>query len=143
MKEIKSVLLDSSFCIRLLKPDDDFHQNVQDYFEYFSAHQIEMVLSSIVVSEYAAGDDPDSLLKLGNFRLLEFDYKDAKTSGGFFAKLKGDKGLREYEPRKVIINDLKLLGQIHNREIDAFITKDKKLLKTMITPFEKIYRSKI
>ena len=68
---------------------------------------------------------------------MEFDYKDAKTSGNFFAKLKGDKGLREYEPRKVIINDLKLLGQIHNRKIDAFITKDRKLLKTMITPLKK------
>lgn len=35
MKGIKSVLLDSSFCIRLLKSDADFHQNTVDYFEYF------------------------------------------------------------------------------------------------------------
>ena len=35
MKGIESVLLDSSFCIRLLKTDADFHQNTVDYFEYF------------------------------------------------------------------------------------------------------------
>jgi hypothetical protein len=34
MKGVKSVLLDSSFCIRLLKIDADFHQNAVDYFEY-------------------------------------------------------------------------------------------------------------
>ena len=43
-----------------------------------------MYLSTIVVSEYAVGDDPDNLLSLNVFRLLEFDYADAKTAGGFF-----------------------------------------------------------
>lgn len=66
MKEIKSVLLDNSFVIRLLKKDDD--------------------------------------------------------------------SLRKIEERKVIINDLKLFAQIKNREIDAFITKDRKALPKMIEP---------
>ena len=51
MKGISSVLLDSSFCIRLLKLDADFHQNTVDYFEYFLENNIEMYLSTIVVSE--------------------------------------------------------------------------------------------
>lgn len=88
MKGINSVLLDNSFCIRLLKSDDQYHQNAKDYFEYFLENGIEMYLSTIVVSEYAAGDDPDNLLSLNVFRLLEFDYSDAKTAGSFFSELK-------------------------------------------------------
>jgi predicted nucleic acid-binding protein len=88
MKGINSVLLDNSFCIRLLKSDDQYHQNAKDYFEYFLENGIEMYLSTIVVSEYAAGDDPDNLLSLNVFRLLEFDYSDAKTAGSFSQNLK-------------------------------------------------------
>ena len=93
-----------------------------------------MYLSTIVVSEYAVGDDPDNLLSLNAFRLLEFDYADAKIAGGFFLELKGNETLRESEQRKVIINGIKLFSQIHNRKIDAYITKDRKSLSKMIMP---------
>ncbi|PKP49264.1 MAG: hypothetical protein CVT95_03610 [Bacteroidetes bacterium HGW-Bacteroidetes-12] len=137
MKGIESVLLDSSFCIRLLKSDADFHQNAVNYYEYFLENGIEMYLSTIVVSEYAVGDNPDNLLSLNVFRLLEFDYEDAKIAGNFFAELKDNKDLREAEQRKVIVNDIKLFAQIHNRKIDAYITKDRKSLVKMIDPLEK------
>jgi predicted nucleic acid-binding protein len=137
MKGISSVLLDNSFCIRLLKSDDEYHQNAKDYFEYFLENGIEMYLSTIVVSQYAVGDDPDNLLSLNAFRLLEFDYADAKTAGGFFSELKGNEPLRASEQRKVIINDIKLFSQIHNRKIDSYITKDRKSLSKMIEPLGK------
>lgn len=137
MKGITSVLLDNSFCIRLLKSDDEYHQNAKEYFEYFLENEIEMYLSTIVVSEYAVGDDPDNLLSLNAFRLLEFDYADAKIAGSFFLELKGVENLRESEQRKVIINDIKLFSQIHNRKIDAYITKDRKSLSKMIEPLRK------
>ena len=137
MKGISSVLLDNSFCIRLLKSDDEYHQNAKDYFEYFLENGIEMYLSTIVVSEYAVGDDPDNLLSLNAFRLLEFDYADAKTAGSFFLEIKGNESLRVSEQRKVIINDIKLFSQIHNRQIDAYITKDRKSLGKMIEPLGK------
>jgi len=142
MKEIKNILLDSSFCIRLLKADADFHKNVVEYFEYFLENEIELYLSTIVVSEYAVGDNPDNLLSLNAFRLLEFDYADAKTAGGFFAELKDNEDLRDSEQRKVIINDIKLFAQIHNRQIDAYITKDRKSLNKMIKPLEKSHNLK-
>lgn len=103
-------------------------------FEYFLENQIELYLSTIVVSEYAVGDNPDNLLSSHVFRLLEFDYTDAKTAGSFFAELKGNEDLRKSEQRKVIINDVKLFAQIHNRQIDAYITKDRKSLGKMIEP---------
>ena len=70
MKGINSVLLDSSFCIRLLKSDDEYHQNAKNYFEHFLEHEIVLYLSTIVVSEYAVGDNPDNLLSLNAFRLF-------------------------------------------------------------------------
>ncbi|WP_260393809.1 hypothetical protein [Riemerella anatipestifer] len=88
MKDIRSVLLDNSFVTRLLKKDDEFHQNTVEYFEYFLHKNITMYLSTIVISEYAVADNPDNLLSLKTFQILEFDYKDAKTSGYFFKNLK-------------------------------------------------------
>lgn len=137
MNAIKSVLLDSSFCIRLLKSDADFHQNTVEYFEYCLENGIEMYLSTIVVSEYAVGDNPDHLLSLNTFRLLEFDYADAKVAGNFFAEIKNNEDLRTSEQWIVIINDIKLFAQIHNRHIDAYITKDRKSLRKMIEPLSK------
>lgn len=136
MKEVRGVLLDNSFITRLLKRDDEFHQNVVDYFQYFLENNIILYLSTIVVSEYAVADNPDNLLALNSFQLLEFDYGDAKIAGEFFAYLKEDTELRNTEERKVVINDLKLFAQIHNRRIDAFITKDRKALSKMIIPLK-------
>ncbi|MDF1518392.1 MAG: PIN domain-containing protein [Lutibacter sp.] len=134
MKGIESVVLDSSFCIRLLKADADFHQNAVDYFEYFLENGIEMYLSTIVVSEYAVGDNPDNLLSLKVFRLLEFDYADAKIAGEFLATLRNLGNFGDFGDRKVVINDIKLFAQIQNRKIDAFMTKDRKSLVKMIEP---------
>lgn len=142
MKEIESVLLDSSFCIRLLKSDADFHQNTVDYFEYFLENRIEMYLSTIVVSEYAVGDNPDNLLSLNAFRLLEFDYADAKFAGRFLATLRSLGKFGAFGERKVVINDIKLFSQIHHRAIDAFITKDRKSLTKMIEPLSNAYNLK-
>lgn len=134
MKGVHSVLLDSSFCIRLLKSDADFHQNAVDYFEYFLENKIAMYLSTIVVSEYAVGDNPDHLLSLNSFRLLEFDYADAKFAGQFLATLRSHGKFGDFGDRKVVINDIKLFSQIHNRAIEAYITKDRKSWSKMIKP---------
>src|SRR5690606_8163828 len=128
MKGIKNILLDNSFVTRLLKSNDEFHEVVVEYYQYFLENNIIMYLSTIVVSEYSVADDPDNLLALNSFQLLEFDYEDAKIAGEFFSFLKDDNDLRNNEERKVIINDLKLFAQIKNREIDAFISKDRKAL---------------
>lgn len=136
MNGINSVLLDCSFCIRLLKRDDEFHQNCVDYFQYFIENNIEIYLSTIVVSEYTVGDNPENLLALNSFRLLEFDFTDAKFSGEFLALLKDIGKFGDFGERKVVINDIKLFAQIHNRKIDAYITKDRKSFKKMIEPLK-------
>lgn len=137
MNGINSVLLDCSYCIRLLKKDDEFHQNCVDYFKYFIENNIEMYLSTIVVSEYSVGDNPENLLSLNAFRLLEFDFLDGKFSGEFLSLLKDLGKFRDFGDRKVVINDIKLFSQIHNRKIDAYITKDRKSFKKMIASLKK------
>lgn len=136
MKGIESILLDNSFVTRLLKADDEYHTTVVEYFQYFLENNIILYLSTIVIGEYAVADNPDNLLALNAFQILEFDYGDAKISGDYYAFLKDNQDLRKTEERKVIINDLKLLAQIQNRGIDAFITKDQKMIPKMITPLK-------
>ena len=64
MKNIESILLDNSFVTRLLKSDDEYHQNIVEYFQYFLENDIVLYLSTIVISEYAVADNPDNLLAL-------------------------------------------------------------------------------
>lgn len=99
MNGIKTILLDNSFVTRLLKSNDEYHQNAIEYFQYFLENEIILYLSTIVISEYAVADNPDNLLALEAFQILEFDYGDAKLSGEYFAFLKNDEELRENEER--------------------------------------------
>jgi len=65
MNEIKSILLDTSFLIRLSKQDDQFHLIVKEYFYYFLEKRIQLFLSTIAMSEYAVANDPNNILILG------------------------------------------------------------------------------
>lgn len=142
MNGINSILLDCSFCIRLLKRDDEYHENCKAYLKYFTEQKIDIFLSTIVVSEYAVGDNPENLLALNLFQLLEFDFFDAKYAGKFLSALKNKGKFGDFGERKVVINDIKLFAQIHNREIDAYITKDRKSFAKMIAPLKEEFNLK-
>jgi len=47
-----SVLLDTSFFIRLLNDEDTFHENAKGYFKYFLDNDIIMKISTISIAEY-------------------------------------------------------------------------------------------
>ena len=49
---IESVMLDTSFCIRLLDDSDDLHINALEYFRFFLQEKIIIHLSTIAVAEY-------------------------------------------------------------------------------------------
>jgi hypothetical protein len=55
-------------------------------------------------------------------------------SGDFLATLRNLVKFGDFGDRKVVINDIKLFSQIHNTNIDAFITKDRKSLPKIIEP---------
>ena len=79
---INSVMLDTSFCIRLMKQNDPLHQNALDYFKYFLSEKITLHVSTIVIAEYAVGDDPANL-PLNNLQIETFDFLDGLTAGQF------------------------------------------------------------
>jgi len=58
---IKNIMLDTSFCIRLMDENDNLHSNALEYFNFFLQEKIIIHLSTIVVAEYAVGDNPENL----------------------------------------------------------------------------------
>ena len=120
---IASVMLDTSFCIRLLDKNEELHQNALDYFRYFLNERISVHLSTIAIAEYAVGDDVANL-PLEQLRIESFDFMDAKTAGEFHKTIRGDKENIPGFNRRIITNDVKILAQVHAKNIDAIISKD-------------------
>ncbi len=130
-----SILLDTSFCIRLLKSNDDLHLNAKDYFRYFLEKKIEIFISSIVVAEYSVKDDPTNL-PLEFVKIIPFDFFDGKTAGEFHSILLTHKEQLANIERNVIKDDCKLMAQIYNRNIQGYITKDRKSFSQIIAPVQ-------
>jgi len=128
-----SVLLDTSFCIRLLKSNDDLHENAKAYFQYFLEKHIDIYLSTIVIAEYAVKDDPANL-PLDFVKIIPFDYFDGKTAGEFHDILLNQKNQLAQFDRNVIKDDCKLIAQLFNRHIQGYITKDRKSFHQIIGP---------
>ncbi|MBL0191583.1 MAG: hypothetical protein IPQ18_09645 [Saprospiraceae bacterium] len=132
-----SILLDTSFCIRLLKSNDELHQNAKDYFKYFLEHKVEIYLSTIVIAEYSVKDDANNL-PLDFVKIAPFDFFDGKTAGEFHSIIINNKTQIATFDRNVIKDDCKLLAQICNRKISAYITKDKKSFGQIFLPIQKV-----
>ena len=132
-----SILLDTSFCIRLLKSNDELHQNAKDYFKYFLEQKVEIYLSSIVIAEYSVKDDANNL-PLEFVKIVPFDFFDGRTAGEFYSILINNKEQVANIERNVIKDDCKLLAQIFNRKIGAYITKDKKSFGQIFMPIQKV-----
>jgi predicted nucleic acid-binding protein len=130
-----SILLDTSFCIRLLKSNDELHKNAKDYFKYFLEKKIEIFLSSIVVAEYSVKDDPANL-PLEFVKIIPFDFFDGKTAGEFHSILLNHRVQVANIERNVIKDDCKLLAQLFNRNIQGYITKDRKSFSQIIAPIK-------
>ncbi len=137
-----SILLDTSFCIRLLKNNDALHQNAKDYFKYFLEQKVEIYLSSIVIAEYSVKDDANNL-PLEFVKIIPFDFFDGKTAGEFHSILINNKEQVANIDRNVIKDDCKLIAQIFNRKIGAYITKDKKSFGQIFMPIQKVKSFKI
>ena len=133
---INSVMLDTSFCIRLLDNTDELHQNALQYYKYFLTEKISIHVSTIAIAEYSVVDDPANL-PLDKIRLEAFDFIDAKTAGQFHKTIRGDKVNIPQFNRRIIANDVKILAQLHSKKIDAIISKDLNSQTDYIKPLTK------
>lgn len=130
---INSIMLDTSFCIRLMDDQDLLHQNALAYLRYFLTEKITIHLSTIAVAEYAVGDDPSNL-PIDKLQLEAFDFRDAATAGLLHNKLIGQKTNIEGYNRRIIANDVKILAQLKTRSIEALITKDVASFSKFVKP---------
>lgn len=137
-----SVLLDTSFFIRLLNDEDSLHINAKNYFKYFLENEVTLKVSTISIAEYCVLGKLEDL-PLKNIQILPFNLKAAERTGEF-AKIifDGNKiSLEKLSPRAIIPNDSKLFAQCDlDNTISHFVTSDIRskntlaLLRKEITP---------
>jgi predicted nucleic acid-binding protein len=132
---MRSVLLDTSFLIRLINRNEALHQNARAYFTYFVGQNIKMYLSSIVIAEYCVKDSIDGL-PLSYLTIIPFDATDGEIAGRFYALLQKDKTSLVGANRLAIKDDCKLIAQMHQNNIDAFVTSDQKAFAQYFKPLQ-------
>lgn len=77
-----SVLLDTSFFIRLLNDVDPLHNNAKEYFRYFLENSVQTKISTISIAEYCVKGNIDEL-PLRNLQIVPFNLDHAKRAGVF------------------------------------------------------------
>ena len=121
-----SVILDTSFMIRLLNDSDPLHSNARGYFRYFLENDVPMYFSTVSVAEYCVRGDFDDL-PFRNIRILPFNIFHAREAGRFadaLFKAKSDK-IIDVPDRLIIPNDPKLFAQgAYEKDIKYFVTAD-------------------
>lgn len=121
-----SVLIDTSFLIRLLNPNDALHENAIGYFKYYLEKDYPLVCSTISIAEYCVKGNYEEI-PWRNLRVLPFNTSHA-IKAGKFAKVVFDKrNTLSITNRNIIPNDTKLFAQANAEEsIKAFLTSDAK-----------------
>ena len=127
-----SVLLDTSFFIRLLNDEDPLHGNAKGYFKYFLENDIILKTSTISIAEYCVGGKIDEL-PLMNLQILPFNLDHAKRAGEFAKAIFEEKKVTgdDLKPRAIIPNDSKLFAQTDcDSSTLYFVTSDSRSLNT-------------
>ena len=128
-----SVLLDTSFFIRLLNDEDPLHLNAVGYYKYFLENEIVIKVSTISIAEYCVlGKLKD--LPLKNIQIVPFNLKDGEKTGEF-AKIifmQNKISIDKLTPRAIIPNDSKLFAQSDlDKTITYFVTSDVRSKNTL------------
>lgn len=123
-----SVLLDTSFFIRLLNDQDPLHVNALGYFKYFLDNDYILKVSTISIAEYCVKGKIDEL-PLRNLQIIPFNLEHGVKTGEFAETIFKSKGKISLEPRAIIPNDSKLFAQADiDKSVTHFVTSDKRTL---------------
>lgn len=127
--KLKSVLLDTSYFIRLLDKKDPLHLNARAYFKYFTEQDFIISISTIAIAEYCVGGSIDDL-PLKNLQIIPFNLEHAKSTG-FLAKLVFQHKNQLLLPqRNIIPNDTKLFAQAHiEKHVVYYLSADAESFK--------------
>lgn len=127
----ESVLLDTSFFIRLLNSEDPYHQSALDYYRYFMEKGITMKMSTIAIAEFCVkGSLAD--LPIRNLMFVPFNVNHATKAGELMAIVYDEKQKRgaKINPRSVVPNDTKMFAQADiTNDIKFFCTADSEAVK--------------
>lgn len=136
----KSVLLDTSFFIRLLNEKDPLFKNANGYYRYFLENDIVMIISTISIAEYCTGGEFDQL-PLKNLQIMPFNLDHSKRTGEFARIVFMNKENLKIKERNIIPNDSKLFAQADCENIISYyLTSDSesekiyKLLREKLNP---------
>jgi predicted nucleic acid-binding protein len=125
----KCALLDTSFCIRLLKEKDELHKNVRGFFQHFLEKEFRLKVSTISIAEYCVRGSVDQL-PLKNLEVLPFNLNHAVRAGEFANLVFEKRKTLKLDNRLIIPNDTKLFAQAHvERQITHFATSDEECIK--------------
>lgn len=128
-----SVLLDTSFFIRLLNDEDLLHSNAVGYFKYFLENEIALKVSTITIAEYCVLGKLEDL-PLKNVQIVPFNLKDAEKTGEFAKIIFTENKISDEKlsPRAIIPNDSKLFAQSDlDKTITHFVTSDVRSKNTL------------
>ncbi len=132
---LKTLMLDTSFLIRLLKENETLHTNAKAYFKYFLDQNISMLCSTIAVAEYCVKGNIEEL-PLPKLKLSPFNITHAIKAGEIARILfeQRRQGSLQLTLRDIIPNDSKLIAQTIVEKVDGYVTCDiesQKLVKAL------------
>jgi len=130
-----SVLLDTSFFIRLLNDEDPLHKNAKGYYRYFLEKDISLKVSTVTIAEYCVLGNLEDL-PLKDIQIVPFNLDQAVRTGGFAEIIFRENKLAKEKitPRAIIPNDSKLFAQADlDKSITHFVTSDARSKKTLST----------
>lgn len=130
-----SVLLDTSFFVRLLNDEDPLHDNAKGYFRYFLENEVILKISTITIAEYCVKGKIDEL-PLRNIQIIPFNLDHAKRTGEFAEAIFEENKISKEKllPRAIIPNDSKLFAQADlDKSITHFVTSDSRSKSTYLT----------
>ncbi len=121
-----SVLLDTSFFVRLLNDEDSLHVNAKGYFRYFLENEITLKVSTISIAEYCVRGKVDEL-PLRNIQIVPFNLEHAQRTGEFAEAIYEENKINKerLSPRAIIPNDSKLFAQADlDKSVTYLVTSD-------------------
>lgn len=124
-----SILLDTSFFIRLLNEHDRLHQNALGYFKFCLEKDYILKCSTISIAEYCVGGQFDEL-PWRNLQVLPFNIDHGIRAGEFARTVFKEKGKLDFSNRNIIPNDSKLFAQADSdKSVNFFMTSDQECKK--------------